>query len=80
MGHALLRAGEKSKRLVETNTGFLTLLLGHGTCHLPSCATGQGKSHGGHISRVGKDGPPIEVTASPMATSRDVSPEGRERS
>ena len=77
VGHALLRAGEKSKRLVETNTGFLKHLLGHGTCHLPSCATGQGESHGGHISGVGKDGPPTEVAASPMATRRDVSPSFR---
>lgn len=39
------------------------------TGHLPSCAAGQGESHGVHISGMGKDGPSMDVAATSMGVS-----------
>ena len=59
---------------------LLTHLLGHGTGLPPSCATGQGESHGGHVSGVGKDGPSMEVAAIPWPWVWVIHPlSGRER-
>lgn len=54
-------------------------LLGQGTCNLLSYATGQSQSHGGHIHRMGKDAPLIDVTASHTAVCRDSPPSERGR-
>lgn len=63
MYQALLRAGKRERERPGGNRHWLLMcLLSH--------VTGQRKSHAGHISGVGKDIPPSEVTAKHMATEQ----------